>query len=101
MVELFENSNKLIDAVDLGFKRFMFDKVNWDGRLVEINGARGVGKTTMMYQKAKILTQLGYNSPKKNKLPLFCRIAIHNSHIFRGRIFERPFVVGYGVWFSR
>ena len=31
----------------------MFDQVNWNGRLVGIVGARGVGKTTMILQHIK------------------------------------------------
>lgn len=35
------------------FHRYLYDKVNWNGRLVGIVGARGVGKTTMMLQRIK------------------------------------------------
>lgn len=35
------------------FHRYLFDKVNWNGRLVGIVGARGVGKTTMLLQYIK------------------------------------------------
>ena len=55
MIELFESSNLLINSVSHQFKRFRFDTIDWDARLVEINGARGVGKTTMLLQKAKLL----------------------------------------------
>ncbi len=35
------------------FHRYMYDKVNWNARLVGIVGARGVGKTTMILQHIK------------------------------------------------
>lgn len=35
------------------FHRYLYDKVNWNGRLVGILGARGVGKTTMILQHIK------------------------------------------------
>lgn len=33
--------------------RYLYDKINWDDRLVMIKGARGVGKTTMLLQHIK------------------------------------------------
>lgn len=49
---LFETSNKLIRNVSQEFKRFIYERIDWQGRLTEIFGARGVGKTTLMLQKA-------------------------------------------------
>lgn len=78
MIKLFESSNKLINKVSLDFKRYLFPKINWQARLVEINGARGVGKTTMMLQKAKLLNQEKANSAIYFTLddPLFFRQSI-------------------------
>ena len=55
MQNLYEISNKLIDKVKTGFQRSLFTKIDWQQRLIEITGARGVGKTTLMLQKAKEL----------------------------------------------
>lgn len=33
--------------------RYLYDEVAWDDRLIMIKGARGVGKTTMLYQQCK------------------------------------------------
>lgn len=33
--------------------RYLYDKINWDDRLIMIKGARGVGKTTMILQHIK------------------------------------------------
>lgn len=40
-------------ATNLHFKRYLYDCINWDVRLVGIKGARGVGKTTMLMQHIK------------------------------------------------
>lgn len=48
-----EISNILIENVDLRFKRSLYSAIDWDNRLIEIKGARGTGKTTLMLQKAK------------------------------------------------
>ena len=55
MQEIFSYSNSIIETVELDFKRYLFNQINWEARLVEILGSRGVGKTTLMLQKAKIL----------------------------------------------
>jgi len=55
MYEVFNYSNSLIDKVSLDFTRYLFQAINWDARLIEILGGRGVGKTTMMLQRAKLL----------------------------------------------
>jgi len=62
MQDIFTYSNSLIENVSLGFKRYLFKEVNWNARLIEILGNRGVGKTTLMLQKAKLL-----NAEKPNQ----------------------------------
>lgn len=42
--------HRKLAATDLRFKRYLYDRINWDVRLVGIKGARGVGKTTMLMQ---------------------------------------------------
>lgn len=53
MEKLFNNSVKKIETVNLNFKRFLIDKINWSRRLTGIKGARGTGKTTMLLQYIK------------------------------------------------
>jgi len=62
MRHIFQYSNSIIQQVGLEFKRYLFQEINWNTRLIEILGSRGVGKTTLMLQKAKIL-----NSEKSNQ----------------------------------
>jgi uncharacterized protein len=61
MIELHETSEKIIRSVSQKFKRFLFDQIDWQARLIEISGARGVGKTTLMLQKAQLLNQEATN----------------------------------------
>lgn len=53
MEQLIANYKRLLTLTTSDFHRYMFDKVNWNGRLVGIVGARGVGKTTMILQYIK------------------------------------------------
>lgn len=53
MDQLFEISHRLIQNVSVEFKRGLYSEINWNDRLIEIKGSRGVGKTTLMLQKAK------------------------------------------------
>lgn len=47
---LFNNYHRKIDKIDTRFKRYLYDQINWDARIIGIKGARGVGKTTMLLQ---------------------------------------------------
>lgn len=47
---LYDNFHRKIAKVDLRFKRYLFNQINWDARIISIQGARGVGKTTMLLQ---------------------------------------------------
>lgn len=40
-----------IKQVNLNFKRYLFNRINWDARIIGIKGARGVGKTTILLQR--------------------------------------------------
>lgn len=39
--------------VSLKYIRYLYEKINWNVRLIGIKGARGVGKTTMLLQRIK------------------------------------------------
>lgn len=45
--------HRKLATTDLRFKRYLYDRINWNVRLVGIKGARGVGKTTMLMQHIK------------------------------------------------
>lgn len=53
MEQLINNYKRLLKLTSTAFHRYLFERVNWNGRLVGIVGARGVGKTTMLLQYIK------------------------------------------------
>jgi predicted AAA+ superfamily ATPase len=59
MEDLFEISNRLINNTSNTFQRSMYNLIDWNQSLVEIRGSRGVGKTTLMLQKAKDVKSKG------------------------------------------
>ncbi len=61
MERLLEISNRLIKLTEKKFVRSLFYKINWKHRLIEIRGARGVGKTTLLLQRAHKLKEKGEN----------------------------------------
>lgn len=53
MEELISNSRSQITKTDDNFRRFLFDEIDWDQRLIGVKGARGTGKTTLLLQSLK------------------------------------------------
>ncbi len=51
--ELFEQSLFMLSLTDTTFVRYLYDKIDWDNRLIGIKGARGIGKTTLLLQRMK------------------------------------------------
>ncbi len=67
----------LLDKTAMSFKRYLFEKINWDSKLIAITGARGTGKTTLMLQKIKFDKQI-----KKSLYVSVDNIYFANSSIF-------------------
>lgn len=57
MESLFEQSQLRIKRVKADFFRSIYYTIEWNCRLIEIRGARGVGKTTLMLQQAQKLSK--------------------------------------------
>ncbi len=53
MRTLYQKFETLLQNTTTDFKRYLYDKVSWDSRMIGIIGARGVGKTTMILQHIK------------------------------------------------
>jgi predicted AAA+ superfamily ATPase len=51
--ELFEEQLKLLNKISLNKKRYLYDKINFNLKLIGILGQRGLGKTTIMLQYIK------------------------------------------------
>lgn len=49
----YQEQIKLLDRVSTKRKRYLYDEIDWDLKLIGILGQRGVGKTTMMLQQIK------------------------------------------------
>ena len=49
--ELYANSYRLVSQVSIDHKRYLYDQLPWDARMLCIRGARGVGKTTLLLQR--------------------------------------------------
>ena len=55
MEKLIEKSIKKTNAVKLKFQRYLYDDIDWNYRLIGVKGARGVGKTTLLLQRLKVI----------------------------------------------
>lgn len=53
MEKIFQFSASRINSVSTDFKRYLWDKTDWNNRLIVITGARGIGKTTLLLQYIK------------------------------------------------
>ncbi|MDA3890769.1 MAG: AAA family ATPase [Salinivirgaceae bacterium] len=79
MEQLIETANRLIQLVDKKFVRALYATINWKSRLIEIKGARGVGKTTLMLQKA-------YELQNQGAQVLY--VSLDNAYFFRHKLVE-------------
>lgn len=59
MDTLFAKHDRLIANTSLDIVREMMNRVHWDARLLSIQGAKGVGKTTLLKQYIKLNYQPG------------------------------------------
>lgn len=50
MLQLQQTMQRLLGTKDTRFVRYLYRQINWDGHLIAILGARGVGKSTMLLQ---------------------------------------------------
>lgn len=53
MNALYQKFETLLQETSTDFKRYLYDRVSWDSRMIGIIGPRGVGKTTMILQYIK------------------------------------------------
>ena len=59
METLFVKHDRLIAKTSLDIVREMMNRVHWDARLLSIQGAKGVGKSTLLKQFVKLNYQPG------------------------------------------
>ena len=53
MESLYKMYKIQLDHITLDFKRYLYDDIAWESRMLGIVGPRGVGKTTMIFQYIK------------------------------------------------
>ncbi|HYX07071.1 MAG TPA: AAA family ATPase [Bacteroidales bacterium] len=53
MRTLYQKFETLLQNTKTDFKRYLYNDVSWESRMIGIIGARGVGKTTMIFQYIK------------------------------------------------
>ena len=53
MQKIYLTYSRLLSSVDNSYHRYLYDKINWDNRLIAIKGPKGVGKTTLVLQHIK------------------------------------------------
>ncbi len=53
--KLFDKQRDILSRTPAEFKRSLFYEINWEYQLIEIYGARGVGKTTLILQRIRQL----------------------------------------------
>lgn len=53
MEALYQKYETLLEHTKLDFKRYLYDKISWESRMIGIVGPRGVGKTTLILQYIK------------------------------------------------
>ena len=53
MEKLFSFQDNLIKNTKMDFKRYLYDEVSFENRMLAIKGIRGVGKTTLLLQYLK------------------------------------------------
>ncbi len=54
MERLFEISQRLVNSTESKLYRYLYHEIDWNDNLIMLKGARGVGKTTMMYQRCRL-----------------------------------------------
>lgn len=54
MEQLIAIFHDLLAKTRMDFVRYLYDRINWNARLIGITGARGTGKTTMLLQRIKM-----------------------------------------------
>ena len=47
---LYRNSHRQVSQVSLDFKREVYERINWNPRIIGIKGPKGVGKSTLLKQ---------------------------------------------------
>ena len=64
---IYDMSAERIRETETSFHRYLYDQIDWDARVVALDGPRGVGKTTMFLQHLR-------ENPKQSDTSLYVSI---------------------------
>lgn len=53
IMPLVAHYHQKLQSVSMSFTRYLYNRINWDSRLICIKGARGIGKTTLLVQRIR------------------------------------------------
>jgi len=53
MKALYQKFETILEHTTTDFKRYLYEKIVWENRMIGIIGPRGVGKTTLILQYIK------------------------------------------------
>ena len=53
MDALIKNFTRILNALPVQHKRYLYQDIDWEGRLIGVTGTRGTGKTTLLLQYLK------------------------------------------------
>jgi len=62
MDSLIKNFTRILNALPVQHRRYLYQDIDWEGRLIGVTGTRGTGKTTLLLQYLKD------NFPKKENV---------------------------------
>jgi len=77
---LFSVHESTLQQISTDFKRSVYNQIDWTQRLIEIYGARGVGKTTLMLQKVLELQK------DSSLLPLY--VSVDHPYFFGNSLYD-------------
>ncbi len=80
MEKIYKRSQIKLRNTPLTHKRYLYDKIKWDDRLIGITGARGTGKTTILLQRLK--------SEYKTKSGFALYITLDDFYFTKNRLFD-------------
>ena len=91
-ITLINYMKEQLELVSLAFKRYNYDKLPWEARLVGLMGPRGVGKSTLILQHIKS------KSPEKQAKSLY--VSADHSYFTTSTLIEtaNQFVREGGEW---
>lgn len=50
-ISLYQTMNEIVESVNYSFRRYLYNEILWDARMIGLVGPRGVGKSTLLLQR--------------------------------------------------